>query len=231
MSDSELLSQAHIVTVLAATPLFAALSPPLLEALAAVAEQAHYDPHHVVFLAGTPDDNLYVIADGWVKAFRSTPEGREQTLALFGPGEVFNLAILANVPTQVTVIALEPVTLWRLSRTHMAALLAIHPELIQVFIRGMAACTIRLSKLVEDLALRPVEVRLARLLLQREHGDEVVRQHWATQAELAAQIGTVPDVLNRILRAFVADQLIVVERKRIRILDHAGLVARAQFST
>jgi hypothetical protein len=39
----------------------------------------------------------------------------------------------------------------------------------------------------------------------------------------------VPDVLNRGFHTFVAAQLIVVERKRIRILDHAGLVARAQF--
>ncbi|MEI6181262.1 MAG: Crp/Fnr family transcriptional regulator [Chloroflexales bacterium] len=229
MSNSELLSQAQIITVLAATPLFAALSPPLLEALAAIAESAHYDPHQVVFLAGAPDANLYIVADGWVKAFKSTPEGREQTLALFGPGEVFNLAVLADVPTLVTVMALEPVTLWRFPRASLYALIAIYPELAQALIRGLTAHVIRLSKLVEDLALRPVDVRLARLLLQREHDDEVVRRHWATQAELAAQLGTVPDVLNRVLRAFVAAQLIVVERKRIRILDHAGLVARAQF--
>ena len=230
VSDSEPSSQAQLIAVLATAPLFAALNLPLLEALAAVAVRAHYGPQQVVFLAGTPDDSLYVIAHGWLKSLKSTAEGREQTLALFGPGEVFNLAVLADVPTQATVIALEPVTLWRLPRARLHALIATHPELAHALIRGLVARVIRLSKLVEDLTLHPVEARLARLLLQRATGDEVVRRQWATQAELAAQLGTVPDVLNRALRSLVAARLIVVQRQRIRILDHAGLVARAQFT-
>ncbi|NTU83105.1 MAG: winged helix-turn-helix domain-containing protein [Chloroflexales bacterium] len=47
------------------------------------------------------------------------------------------------------------------------------------------------------------------------------------QAEPATRLGTVPDVLNRALRTLVAAGLIVVERQRIRILDRAGLEARA----
>jgi hypothetical protein len=53
--------------------------------------------------------------------------------------------------------------------------------------------------LIEDLSLRTVEGPLARLLLS--HSDEgiVHRQRWATQAEIAAQLGTIPAVINRIL--------------------------------
>ena len=55
-------------------------------------------------------------------------------------------------------------------------------------------------RLVEDLSLCSVEVRLARLILQKAQGDALVRQPWATQAEMATRLGTVPDMVNRSLR-------------------------------
>jgi len=223
-------SQKQVAAALAAAPLFADLSPPLLTALATIAVRAHYGPQQVVFLAGASDEHLYVIAHGWLKSVKIAAGGREQTLALFGPGEVFNLAVLADVPTQATVIALEPTTLWGIPRARLHELMAIHPELAQALIRSLATRVIRLSDLVEDLALRSVEARLARLLLQRAVGGEILRQPWATQAEFATQLGTVPDVLNRALQTLVTAGIIVVERQCIRVIDQAGLELRAQIT-
>jgi CRP/FNR family transcriptional regulator len=80
--------------------------------------------------------------------------------------------------------------------------------------------------LVADLSLHTVEERLARLLLQTP-GDVLIRPPWATQAELAARVGTVPDVLSRALRSLTDAGLIEVDRQRIRLLDRAGLEAKA----
>lgn len=214
---------------LAAAPPFAGLSRALLEDLARAAVRETYGPQQVIFLAGEEIDGLYVVAHGWLKAVKTAMNGREQTLRLFGPGALFNdIAVLAGVGTQATVISLEPVTLWRIPRARLLELVAAHTELAQALIRSLAARVIHLVSLVEDLALRPVEARLARLLLQQAVDGQIPRRHWATQAELAAQLGTVPDVLNRTLRALVEAGLIVVERQRIRVLDQAGLEARAQ---
>ncbi len=84
-----------------------------------------------------------------------------------------------------------------------------------------------LLSLVEDLSLRTVEARLARLLLEQSRGGTVQRRRWATQSEMAARLGTVPDVLNRALRSLVDEGLIQVERHQIQILDLQGLEARA----
>jgi DNA-binding transcriptional regulator YhcF (GntR family) len=56
------------------------------------------------------------------------------------------------------------------------------------------------------------------------------REHWATQAEMAARLGTVLDVLNRALQQLVNEGLIEVERHQIRILDQDGLKAKAMIT-
>jgi CRP/FNR family transcriptional regulator len=56
----------------------------------------------------------------------------------------------------------------------------------------------------------------------------VQRRRWSTQAEMAARLGTVPDVLSRALRSLADAGLIAVGRQQIRILDPQGLADRAQ---
>ena len=80
---------------------------------------------------------------------------------------------------------------------------------------------------MEDLSLRSVTARLARLLAENAREDIVPRRRWATQTEMANRLGTVPDVLNRALRTLVAEGLIEVDRQKIRICDRAGLERRA----
>jgi CRP/FNR family transcriptional regulator len=84
-----------------------------------------------------------------------------------------------------------------------------------------------LVSLIEDLSLRTVEARLARHLLERASAGKLRRHRWATQAEMAARLGTVLEVLNRALQGLVAEGLIEVERHQIRIVDRGGLKARA----
>lgn len=217
------------LTALSAAPLFAALAPSIVQDLARPATRAVYQAQGVVFLMGDQVDGLYIVASGWLKALKSSAYGREQTIATFGPGAAVNdAAVLAGVPAQATVVALEPTTLWHIPRAHLLTLVAQHPALASTLIGSLAARVIHLATLVEDLALRPIEARLARLLLAQARDGQIERQPWATQAEIAAQIGTVPDVLNRTLRVFADAGLIAVGRRTIRILDDAGLEARAR---
>ena len=76
-----------------------------------------------------------------------------------------------------------------------------------------------------------METRLARLLLEEATGATIVRRRWDTQAEMAARLGTVLDVLNRALRRLAADGVIKVERHQILILDQEQLVSIADLDT
>lgn len=228
-AGDEATPEARALGLFRGAPLFAGLDPPIIQALARVAARATYGAQAVVFLMGERDDALYIVESGWLKAVKSAATGREQTIATFGPGAALNdVSVLAGAPTQATVIALEPAALWRIPGAQLLALTGQHPTLARALIGSLAARVIHLATLVEDLALRPVEARLARLILTQANGDAIERRSWATQAELAAQVGTVPDVLHRALRALADAGLIAVGRRTIRILDRAGLEERAQ---
>lgn len=229
MSLSESSPEARASAALHAAPPLAALDPSILRALAQIAARVVYGAQEVVFLMGAHDDGLYVVEAGWLKAVKSAASGREQTIATFGPGAVLNdVALLAGAPTQATVIALEQTTLWRIPGEQLLELVDQHSALARVLLASLASRVIHLATLVEDLALRPVEARLARLILTQARDGRIERRSWATQAELAAQVGTVPDVLNRALRALADAGLISVGRRAISILDRAGLEERAQ---
>ncbi|WP_129626510.1 Crp/Fnr family transcriptional regulator [Candidatus Oscillochloris fontis] len=212
---------------IAAAPLFADLEPHIQSAIAQTARRIHYAAREVVFLAGEPLDALYLVEKGWLKAVKSAANGREQTVATFGPGATLNdVAILAGAPTQASLIALEPCQIWCIPGSVILSMSAQYPALAQALIRSLATRILYLSNLVEDLAFRSVEARLARMILAQAQDGRIERQRWATQSELAAQIGTVPDVLNRALRNLVDAGLITVNRRRIEILDPTGLAAR-----
>jgi CRP-like cAMP-binding protein len=90
----------------------------------------------------------------------------------------------------------------------------------------MADKIISLVTLAADLSLKTVESRFAKLLLDQAEGDVIERRRWTNQTELAAHLGTVPDVLSRVIRELTKAGLIEIDRQQIRILDREGLVKR-----
>jgi DNA-binding transcriptional regulator LsrR (DeoR family) len=78
---------------------------------------------------------------------------------------------------------------------------------------------------VENLSLYSVEARLARLLLDEAEKGVYQRPSWKTQSEIAAQLGTVLDVVNRNLQNLQKQGIIEINRTEIRILDKTKLEA------
>jgi CRP/FNR family transcriptional regulator len=213
---------------LAAIPFLRGLDAEVLTSLARTALWRSFPAGAILFLEGEAAAGLYQVHSGWIKVVKMSPEGREQVLRFLGPGETFNeIGVFGNRPNPATAIALEPTGLWLIERTAIRRLLETHPVVAVQVLERMADRVIELVGLVADLSLRTVEARLARLLLEQSAGDVVARQRWATQTELAARLGTVPDVLSRAMRGLVEAGLIEVERQHIRILDRAGLELRA----
>lgn len=214
--------------VLATIPSFAGLDAASLEALAQIAIRRDYAAGQVVFLEGEPCTGLYVVQVGWLRSVKISPTGREQVIRIVGPGESFNeVGVFAGGVNHVTVEALEPARLWILLREQLLQSIERHPRLAQALIRNLAQRSLHLMSLIEDLSLRTVESRLARLLIEQASDEVVHRRRWSTQAEMAARLGTVPDVLNRALRSLVEAGLIEIDRHKITILDRQGLEEKA----
>lgn len=226
MSTDDAISQ--IKSTLSTVPYFANLDISLIETIAQHMKVQQYDIGQVVFLEGEQDVALYIVRVGWLKAVKTSPDGREQVLHFIGPGEVFNaIGVFVESANPATVIALEPTTVWVIQQTVILKLLDQHPELGRVIIQRLAERVQQLIHMVEDLSLRTIEARLARYLIEQSTEGQLSRPRWATQAEMANRLGTVPDVLNRALRGLAKDNLIRVERHQIHILDYTGLEAKA----
>lgn len=214
----------HVQLVLSRQPFFSDLDPSLIELIASCVQAQEFESGQWVFLEGEPCLGLYIVEQGWLRAVKSNPGGREQVIRYVGPGDTFNeIGVLAGGVNLISVEALEPVRLVIIPRFALLELLGQHPALSKAIIERLSNRILHAMNMIVRLSLHSVESRLARFLLDQATGDSVNRQKWATQAEIAAYLGTVPVVINRAFRSFVEDGLIDLERERIRILNRSEL--------
>jgi len=215
--------------LLKAVSYFSSMDTTALRLVAQSAMRRVYDAGQVILLEGEPCAGLYIVEGGWLKVIKIGMDGREQVLQTLGAGDAFNaISVFTDVPNQATVTALENSQVRIVRREVLLSMMDAHPALARQVVKDLAGRVMYLVRMVEDLSLRSVEARLARLILEQAEGEAVQRQRWATQAEMAARLGTVPDVVNRALRKLAAAGLIHVERQQIRILDGEGLRVVAQ---
>ncbi len=214
-------------------PYFSGLSDELLAALAAVAIERRYARGEMVFLEGDPCTALYVVARGEVKIFKVSPQGREQVLHQLGPGSTFNdVAALDGGPNPASVATTADTTLLCIPRAELRRLAQAYPALAWALIESLARRARHLVVMVEDLALRSVKARLAKLLLTEAEATagqvELDRGQMVTQTEMAARLGTVREMVGRALRELADAGLISLDRHRIVIADRRKLAAVAE---
>lgn len=211
-------------------PYFSGLPESLLGSLAAACIARQYDRGQVIFLEGDPCAGLHIMDAGEVKIYKLSPQGREQILHRVGPGETFNdVAVLDGGPNPASAAALAATSLWVITRGALQGLAQQHPALAWALIESIARRARHLVAMVEDLSLRSVKARLARLLLQEAErstqAGTLERSQMVTQAEMAARLGTVREMIGRALRELADDGVIEFDRHRIVVVDRAALAA------
>ncbi len=213
--------------LLRTVPYFAHLDEAALEAVAQSAIRRQYSKNEVIFLESEPCAGLCIVEEGRIKIFKVSLDGREQVLKMLGPGEFFNeVAVLDGGPNPVSAMAALESSLLIIGRDAMLDLMDRYPALARGIIENLAAHARHLVSLVEDLSLRSVSGRLAKLLLTHAVGDDDAPRR-LTQQEMAAQLGTVREMVGRALRSFEEEGLIRFDRHRIIILDQEGLADKA----
>jgi CRP/FNR family transcriptional regulator len=219
----------EILPLLSSVAYFQGVDEKTIHEIAGVAQPGQYDAGQLVLLEGEQAAGLYMVQTGCLKVSKIALDGREQILQFLEAGEVFNaVGVFTGQPNAATVTALEPSQIWLIRRETMKKLLATQPELAGRVIEDLAGRVLHLITLVEDLSLRSVEARLARLLLENAVKGRIQRQHWATQVEIASRLGTVPDVVSRTMRKLAERGLIEISRRAIRVIDREGLELIAQ---
>jgi CRP-like cAMP-binding protein len=205
--------------------LFAGLGQDTLSRLAALAAKRPFAPGEMILLEGEQCRGAYFVAAGQVRVYRLSSSGRQQVLVRLGPGQSFNTVppFQTHGLNHASVEGITSGLLYVVTCDDLSRLVGECPDLALVLLEDFAEKLDHLTSLVEDLSLRTVRGRLARFLLEHAEDGRVTRG-W-TQDEMAAQLGTVRDMVGRTLRAFADAGLLRMDRQRIVLLDRKGMQA------
>ena len=218
----------HAVEVLARCPLFAELAPDDLEALAAIARRRAFDRDETLFLANDLPDGLHVVVTGAVKVFVVSPEsGREIVLTTEHPyATVAELPSFDRGPYPAHAQATEPTETLFLEAEAFERVLQERPAITRYLLRRLGSRLRRLVNLIEQLSFQEVVHRLAGYLLA--HSREGLPFALEANASIAAQAGTVPELVSRNLSRLQASGLIGLDGRRVVSLEHAQLAELAE---
>lgn len=223
------------VAILKQTELFRDLNEDILRILARHGVEKILNRNEILFLAGDEAAGLFVIAAGAVRAFRTGADGREQIIHVErAVATIAELPVFDGGSYPSTVAAEEDKTkVYFLDKKRVRAVCMEHPEVALAATRLLAARLRRCAELVESLSLREVGQRLARLFLAEaettgiQTADGVRIKQKLTHNQLAARIGTVREVVTRVLLRLQSQGLVVVKGKEILIPDFAKLAEYA----
>ncbi|RLC94121.1 MAG: Crp/Fnr family transcriptional regulator [Chloroflexi bacterium] len=208
-------------------PYFEGLSQAELEAVRQLVFEKTADRNEVILLEGDPPGAIYFVMSGALKAFKTSPEGKEQILCILRPGDSFNdVAAFDGGPNPASVRAMSPVRLYGIAGPDMHDLMRRYPTIAINVVRDLAQKVRHFVTLVEDLSFRHVTERVARLLLEyatEPEGTEGGTRPRLTQQEMAAMVGSAREVVGRSLKALEEEGAIRMERHRIAIVDKETL--------
>jgi CRP-like cAMP-binding protein len=222
------------VAALGSSPLFAALDEEAQAALRGQMDEVKLARGQTLFTEGQPGDRLYIVATGKVKLGRTAADGRENLLAVMGPGEMFGeLSLFDPGPRTATATAVTASTLRGLGHDDLEPLLTARPEVAGQLLAALAKRLRRTNEAMADLVFSDVPGRVAKALLdlaqrfgtQTEDGLRVT--HDLTQEELAQLVGASRETVNKALADFAGRGFLRLEGRAVVILDIERLTRRA----
>jgi CRP/FNR family transcriptional regulator len=217
---------------LANVPIFSGLTEGELGFLAQHAVSRHYSAGEMVFGEGEPCSGLYVVESGNVRIFKSSPNGREQVLSIDGPGNsIAEIPVFDGGTYPASGAAVDDVTLLFVSKQDFNALCLAHPQVPLKVLRVVGARLRRLVGIIEELSFTTVRHRLASYLwrLAQKSGKRTAEGVEVTlpitNQELAAQIGTVRELVSRNLSRLQAEGMLKTDGRNVLIYDLKTLEA------
>jgi CRP/FNR family transcriptional regulator, dissimilatory nitrate respiration regulator len=214
-----------ILAVLKHIPLFEGLPPPQLELLAGCAKEKSYKTGQAVFLDAQEAKALYLLIWGKVKIYKTSSEGREQTIFVFGPGEPFCMTALTDEISPASAMALEDTRIVYFPSVMLEDVAKKEPSLLfnmmLVLIRRLKESLV----LIESLSLKEIPQRVAAYILttlEKEGSSDTIDLGFS-QRELAKILGTIPETLSRVFKKMANDGILRVENRTITVIDRAAL--------
>ncbi len=230
--------EAAALAVLRRVSIFSSLSEPEYAFLTCHLLQRKFVSGEIIFSEGDVCTGLYVVQSGNLRIFKSSAGGREQVLSIDGPGSsIAELPVFDGGNYPASAQAVSDSTLLFFSRQDFQALCIQHPDVALKVLKVVGARLRRLVGIIEELSFTTVRHRLIALLVRlgktegvRNGNDAISLTLPANNSELAAQIGTVRELVSRNLSRLQAEELIQVDNRKLEIPSLKRLEAELEAS-
>ncbi len=190
------------VRCLRAMPLFSGLTAQQMDMLLGDAAVRRFPRHSVLFVQGDVADRLFVVLEGWVRVFRTTREGGEITIHIFGRGEsLAEAAVLQLGRYPVTGEAVEASRLLVIPAAGFLARLRRDSDLCFNILAALSRRLHGFIQQLEQLSARSSTERLALMLVSlcpRDSGPCTIDLP-LDKTLIAARLGMQPETLSRCL--------------------------------
>ncbi|SNU02589.1 cAMP-binding domain of CRP or a regulatory subunit of cAMP-dependent protein kinases [Ruaniaceae bacterium KH17] len=222
--------------VIASVPLFSALDQEDQAQLFEMMSKVSFRRGEKLFNEGDPGDCLYLLVEGKVKLGHTSSDGRENLIAILGPGEMIGeLTLFDPGPRSGTATAVAPTDMLQLDHTALMQFIDTRPELSKHLLKALAQRLRRTNEALADLVFSDVPGRVAKAVLDladrfgSQSPDGTIHvPHELTQEELAQLVGASRETVNKSLAEFVSRGWIRLEGRGVHLLDVDRLRRRAR---
>ena len=223
-------STADVAGLLARVPVFETLAPADLQEVARVAVPRSFPAHRVIFREGDESDTCYVVSTGHARAVREHPDGRQISLAHFGPGDIFGeLAMFDDERRSATVETLDDVEAIAILGGDMRRLLREHPDIAVKLVISLGRRLRETNERLTRQSFQTVQSRVAEVLgqlvaqarMEGEGESDVLVT--ITQADIAQLAGSSRESASRFLAVLERAGLITQGRGKLTVHDPDAL--------
>ena len=217
------------------TPLFSSLDEEATGSLRASMTETELARGEVLFNEGDSGDRLYVVLDGKIKLGRTSGDGRENLLAVLGPGQMFGeLSLFDPGPRSATATAVTDSRLASLGHAELQPWLVNRPDVARGLLFQLAHRLRRTNEVVADLVFSDVPGRVAKALIDlstrfgRQADDGIHVHHDLTQEELAQLVGASRETVNKALADFASRGWLRLEPRSVVLVEPDRLRRRSR---
>ncbi|MGB6872337.1 MAG: Crp/Fnr family transcriptional regulator [Acidobacteriaceae bacterium] len=217
-------TQDNCLRLLESVPLFTGLPERALDFLVRQSVRTQLGADELLFIEGDICRGLYVVESGLLKLYKVSPDGREQVLATYGPGYILSeLPMIDGGTHPYCCAAVALSTVLFIPGAVVKVLCGVHAGCAREMLRIVASRMRGALGLIEELSFSSVRGRLAAYLLRLAGRDKGSRNTAYVQLpashDIAAQIGTVRELVSRNLSQLQAEGVIRINRRTMHIPD------------
>lgn len=203
--------------------LFDSMSGDELEAISTKLRDRTCHRGETILAPYEPNDQIFLVKSG-ARIFQLSSDGREITIAILRPGQLFGTSALTGIgKTGTFAQAFEETYICEASAEEFLRIMSAHPLLAARVTISMARQLLRLERQLDQLAFQAVPSRIAQALLQlaEESGGELLAP--LTHEDLAKLAGTTRATVTKVLSEFAEEGIVEVGYRRLTLLDRPRL--------